>query len=289
MIIVADSGSTKTDWRFVDEENGTILFGVKSIGFNPYFHSSQFITSTLENSFHDILSSSKDQVSTIYYYGAGCSSEDKNLIVSNALSKLFPLAKIHVMHDLLGASRAALGNGSGIACIIGTGANSCVWDGTKVVDNIPSHGYIFGDEGSGSYLGKELLKIYLNNQMDALMKSKFDEEFNITEQEILENTYRKPNPNVFLASFARFYSFFPESNELNNIIKFGFNDFFHTRVLRYSNYIYHELGFVGSIAFYFKEQLEEIAKMHSITIKSVEKCPIDKLVQFHLEKNKVIS
>ena len=289
MILIADSGSTKTDWRFVDEENGAVLFEIKSIGFNPYFHSTQFILSTLIKTFSDVYNSVSQTVTEIHYYGAGCSSEDKNLIVRNALSELFPVATVNIEHDLLGASRAALGKESGIACILGTGANSCVWDGNKVLDNIPSHGYIFGDEGSGSYLGKELLKIYLNNEMDSLMKSKFDEEFNISEQEIIENTYRKPNPNVFLASFARFYSFYPKSKELNNIIRFGFNDFFHRRVISYSDYIYHDLGFVGSIAFHFRDQLEEVARMHSINIKSIEKCPIERLVQYHLEHSKIIS
>ena len=287
MIIVADSGSTKTDWRFVNEK-GTVVYKLKTIGFNPYFHTTEFIYSTLDKDFFEVREDVQDKVKEIHFYGAGCSSEEKNAIVFKAMDQLFPKAHIFIEHDLLGASRAALGNEKGLACILGTGANSCIWDGEKVLDNIPSHGYIFGDEGSGSYLGKELLKMYLNNEMDTSMKIRFDQEFNISEEEILENTYRKPNPNVFLASFARFYGLFPESKELNNIIRFGFNDFFHRRVLAYTDHMYYDLGFVGSIAFHYKSHLEEVAKMHSINIRSVEKCPIEQLVKFHLNKSLTI-
>lgn len=287
MIIIADSGSTKTDWRFIDEEKGITVYNLKTVGFNPYFQDSDFIYNTLLEVFKDVIQNVQNQVNTIYYYGAGCSSDDKKIVVSEALVRLFPLATPHIDHDLIGASRATLGTNSGIACILGTGANSCVWDGNDVVENIPSHGYIFGDEGSGSYLGKELLKLYLNNEMDVEMKQVFVQEFNIFEEEILESTYKLPNPNVFLASFARFYSLFPHSKELTKIVQFGFNDFFQRRVIKYNDYILHELGFVGSIAYHFHEDLSAVAKLYGIKIKSIEKCPIDKLVEFHLSQNKI--
>lgn len=283
MIVIADSGSTKTDWRFVNEENEEIIHSVKTIGFNPYFQNTEFILSTLKYDFEYITTDEKEDVTSIYYYGAGCSSEDKNLVIKNALKVLFVNAKIEINHDLLGASRAVLGKNSGITCILGTGANSCVWDGEKVLANIPSHGYIYGDEGSGSYLGKELLKLFLNNEMPLGMREKFIEEFNVSEQEILESTYKKQSPNVYLASFARFYSLFPQSKELTRIIQIGFNDFFSRRVIKYKDYFMNELGFIGSIAYYFQEDLIAVAKIHGLKIKSIERCPIERLVNYHLE------
>lgn len=290
MIVVADSGSTKTDWRIVDLENDETVGSIKTIGFNPYFHDTNFIYDVLEKELYSNLKSNIiNAVEEVFYYGAGCSSPDKNEIVERALKKIFPNANIHVEHDLLGASRATLGDEEGIACILGTGANSCVWTGSEVLHNIPSHGYIYGDEGSGSYLGKELLKMYLNDEMAPNVKAKFEEEFDIDENEILERTYKKSNPNVFLASFARFYSNFPESKKLINILRFGFNDFFQRRVIKYPDYFMYKLGFVGSIAYHFQEDLKVIAKMHGLQIVSISKCPIDSLVEYHLKKSLVTS
>lgn len=288
MIVVADSGSTKTDWRFIDE-NGNTWHSIKTIGFNPYFQHTEFIASTLTIDFAPVLAECAEKVTQVYYYGAGCSSEDKSVIVYKALKSLFPSAQVNIKHDLLGASRAALGDKEGMACILGTGANSCIWNGMEVIANIPSHGYIFGDEGSGAYLGKEVLKLYLNNEMEAEMRKKFDEEFSVTEHDILERTYKQPNPNVYLASFARFYTLFPESKELSNIIRYGFNDFFHRRVMKYADYAYYDLGFIGSIAYHFQEELRAIASIHGLKIGSIERCPIDRLVIYHVEKSAIIS
>jgi glucosamine kinase len=286
MIVVADSGSTKTDWVFIDSENNK-TFTIKTVGFNPYFQSSEIIYETIKNAFGthiEITPAVKD----VFYYGAGCSSADKNKIVEVALHKIFPKAAIEVQHDMIAASRATLGNNPGIACIIGTGSNSCVWDGYEITQNIPSHGYIFGDEGSGAYLGIELLKLFLNNQMNEQLRSAFIAEYNIDEDTILTNVYKLTGPNVFLASFAKFYTNHIQFPGLREVIESAFIKFFETRIVKYPNYNNYKLGFVGSIAFYFYDILQTVAKSYNMEIETVTKCPIDNLVIYH-SYNKILN
>ena len=282
MIVVADSGSTKTDWVIINEY-GEKVQSIRTIGFNPYFQTSDFIYQTLDKAFESF-SNLLEMVTEVNYYGAGCSSEDKNEIVEYALSKLFINADIYVEHDMVAASRATLDDNPGIACIIGTGANTCVWNGFDILANIPSHGYIFGDEGSGSYLGIELLNVYLSGEMSNEIKQSFDNEFNISEDDILNRVYKGVNPNVYLASFASFYSKHKNNNMLSSIIENGFDLFFRTRVIKYDNYQSYKLGFVGSIAYHFRDILAKVAKKYDMEIANIAKCPIDNLVAYHAAK-----
>jgi glucosamine kinase len=279
MIVVADSGSTKTDWVFIDTEGGK-TFTIKTVGFNPYFQSTDFIYQTIVKEFGaniEILPAVKE----VFYYGAGCSSPEKNEIVALALKRLFGNATVEVQHDMIAASRATLKNEPGIACIIGTGSNSCVWDGYEIMDNIPSHGYIFGDEGSGAYLGIELLKLFLNNQMSDALRAEFVKEYNMDEDAILTKVYRGTGPNVFLATFAKFYRNHLHFPELKEVIENAFKKFFETRIVKYPNYKNYKLGFVGSIAFHFNDILKSVADSYGMQIETVTKCPIDNLVIYH--------
>ena len=255
--IIADSGSTKTDW-VITHHNQSIVGKVHTMGFNPYFQTTEFIRSEVQKGF-ETAGFDRESVSEIHFYGAGCSSMEKSLIVEKALAGAFPNAEIHVDHDLIAAARATLGTHDGIACILGTGANSCVWQGGKVVHNIPSHGYIFGDEGSGSYLGIRLVKLYVENRLDRELTGQFEDMFRLSREEIINKTYREPNPNVFLASFASFFSGRIQHPVLEQIMRTGFEDFFKIRVALYPNFQSYPLGFVGSIAFYYRNILEEVA------------------------------
>lgn len=284
--IIADSGSTKTDWVVIDEDS-TLVERVKTVGFNPYFQSSEFILNEVEKGFAH-LAEIHESVAEIHYYGAGCSSKEKNKIIKDALKSLFPKSVIFVNHDLVAAARATLGTTDGIACIIGTGANSCLWLNNTVINNIPSHGYIFGDEGSGSYLGIELLKLYLGDQLEPELKIKFERTFRLSKDQILNATYKEKGPNVFLASFATFYTPNIEHPQMRKIMKEGFQLFFIKRVLPYENFKNYKLGFVGSIAFYFSDILHEVAESYGVEIESICKCPIDNLVDYHAN-NKVIN
>ncbi len=281
--IIADSGSTKTDWVVVNEEKNTRQT-VKSIGFNPYFHTSEFIYNEMRKPFSEA-EIDRYEVGTVHFYGAGCSSVDKVQIVKKALLMHFPSAAIHIDHDLIAAARATLGDDHGIACILGTGSNSCVWKNGQDVENIPSHGYIFGDEGSGSHLGINLVKLYLKDGLSPELTQEFEEEFKLTKTQIINKTYRESDPNVFLANFASFYGGRVEKCEMlrETMIK-EFNEFFKERVACYADYKSYDLGFVGSIAFHNQEILSEVAASYALTIKSISKCPIDALVDYHINQ-----
>jgi glucosamine kinase len=281
-IVIADSGSSKTDWVVINE-SGERIDKIRTIGFNPYFQTSEFILSEVEEAFSN-LGDSLHLIEAVYFYGAGCSSPEKNLVIEKGLHPIFRNAKINVYHDLDAAAVATLGDSSGIACIIGTGSNSCVWSGEKVIANIPSHGYIFGDEASGSYLGKELLRRYLMGSLDSDLCKSFEDLYGLDKEQILNSTYREPSPNVYLAKFAKFYSSHAEHPTLISILEEGFNKFFEVRILPYDNYKAYPLGFVGSIAFYFHPVLKRVAEKYGMQIANVVQCPIDALVAYHAMK-----
>ncbi len=278
--IVADSGSTKTDWAIIDADSN-IVEKVRTKGFNPYFHSVDFIQNEVSKVFKGVGVESHN-IGVVHYYGAGCSSDEKKGIVEIALGSQFGNATINVHHDLVGAARASLGHNNGIACIIGTGSNSCVWENGHVSDNIPSHGYVFGDEGSGAHLGIELVKLYLQNNLNDTIRTAFEERYGLTSNEILNATYKKKDPNVFLAQFAAFYEDHLEVEQLRNVVVQCFRAFFRTRILPY-NCEYKNLGFVGSISSHYEQILVEVAKEHGYEVANISKCPIDKLVTYHAE------
>lgn len=279
--IVADSGSTKTDWVVLDDDQ-KVVQKIKSIGFNPYFQTPEFIFTEVRRAF-DEATFDKDAVAEVNFYGAGCSSEEKNETIRTPLKQLFSHADVNVNHDLVAAARACLGDANGIAGILGTGSNSCVWHDGKVIANVPSHGYIFGDEGSGSYLGIELAKLYLEDRLSPELRASFENEFKLTEEQIINTTYREKDPNVFLARFASFYEPHLHNESLRNIVKQGFKAFFEKRVVAYENYQNYELGFIGSIAFYYQEVLREVASEYGMNIRKISQCPIDELVNYHIE------
>lgn len=282
LLVIADSGSSKTDWVVIDQ-NGDHVSRIRTIGFNPYFQSTEMIFSEVERGFAH-LGEKLSFVSAVHFYGAGCSSEEKNKIVEKAIQPIFRNADIHINHDLEAAAVATLGDENGIACIIGTGSNSCVWVSNEVIDNVPSHGYIFGDEASGSFLGKELVRRYLMGLLDDTLTSSFQEVFGLSKEQILNATYREPSPNVFLAKFAKFYSLHPNNPTLMSILEDGFNKFFEVRILPYANYASYKLGFVGSVAYYFQPVLKKVVEQHGMQIAKIIQCPIEELVAYHTKK-----
>jgi glucosamine kinase len=282
LLVIADSGSSKTDWVVIDQ-SGEHIAKIRTIGFNPYFQSSELIFSEVEKGFAN-LTEKLPLVSEVHFYGAGCSSKEKNQIVENAIKPIFRNANICVKHDLEAAAVATLGDENGIACIIGTGSNSCVWVGKEVVANVPSHGYIFGDEASGSFIGKELVRRYLMGLLNEELALSFEEVFGLSREQILNATYREPSPNVFLAKFAKFYSLHPNDSTLMSILEDGFNKFFEVRILPYHNYASFKLGFVGSIAYYFQPILKKVIEKHGMQLAKVIQCPIDELVAYHAKR-----
>lgn len=276
MIVIADMGSTKTDWSFADGSN--VIKNIETRGFNPYFYSTEQIIQLLTEDFKDEDLSGVDE---LYFYGAGCSNEEKCQSVENAIKKFFPNTIIEVDHDLLASARALCGTTPGIACILGTGSNTCMYDGTYVIANNPSLGFMLGDEGSGSHMGKELIRCYFYNELPKDISQKFERAYNLSRDMLLDDIYAHPSPNTYLASFAKFLIENKDSSAVKQIIVDSFDEFFNRHIHKYDSYKKIPVNFIGSIAYYFKEILQEVAKKHDATIGLVIKTPIAKLIEFH--------
>ena len=275
MIIIADSGSTKTDWCVVNQ--GTQVKQITTAGTNPFFQTKEEISLVIE---HKLLPHLEGlPIAAVYFYGAGCAFPEKNEIVQKAIYRHIP-AKIEVGSDLLAAARSLCGHNPGIACIMGTGSNSCYYDGKEIVENISPLGYILGDEGSGAVLGKLLVGDCLKNQLTPELKEKFFKRFNLTPKEILDNVYKKPFPNRFLASVSPFLIENIEEPCIHRIVLNGFKNFFTRNVMLY-NYKNVKVHFIGSIAYYYKDTLEEAANALQIELGTIIKSPMQGLIEFH--------
>jgi len=281
MILIADGGSTKADWialNSVKEE----IFRVRTLGLNPAVVAQEELTNRIVNMFQ--LIQSKDEVTEIHFYGAGCGTPKPSQILATVLEAIFTNATVHVAEDMLAAVYAATGKVPALVCILGTGSNSCYFDGTKVQMKTPSLGYILMDEASGNYFGKVLLKEYFYKKMPKVMAASFKKEFNLDADEIKQHLYRMPNPNMYLASFAKFMFEFKEEKYIKKIIKRGFQEFFKYRVLPFEKDPTTPLYFIGSIAFYFREILEKVAQKNGHVITDVIQRPIDNLLAYHQQE-----
>lgn len=275
--LIADSGATKCEWCVL--ENGKKKKTIYTQGISPYFLSGPQIISLLEK---ELLPKLKNiTVQEIYFYGTGLGNPNNVKIVKAVFKKLFPKSKTEVQNDLLAAARALCGKSKGIACILGTGANSCFYNGKKIVKNSPGLGYILGDEGSGGYLGKKVVQYYLYNTYDEELKARFEKRFMVTPMEILENVYKKPLANRYLASYAIFLAENRGHYMIENIIEDGLNDFFFTHLYKYRESWTHPIHFVGSIAFGFKDVLKELCSTYELELGRVLKAPMQGLIEYH--------
>lgn len=281
MILVADSGSTKCDWILIDSQSNK--HKTNSMGFNPFFHDADLVYSKLME--NELFIEYRNRVSEVYFYGAGCSSEARNRIIANGLKRVFSSAEtVLVDHDLKGAALSTSQGDTGISCILGTGSNSCYFDGTKVIEKVPALGYILGDEGSGSYFGKILLSEWLYHRMPAELAEDFAKEYNLTKEGIFEAVHHKADPNVYLASFSPFISKHLDHPYFREMVYDGLDKFVNIHVLCYDNYKDVPVHFVGSIAYYFKEVLQKVAIKYSFTVGKIEKRPVEPLTQYHINK-----
>ncbi len=278
MFLIIDSGSTKSDWVLLDDENNQTFF--TTMGFNPYFHDEKtIIDAILAN---DGLKKCANKVVSVHFYGAGCSSPELNLIVENAFRKVFTEADVFVGHDLTACAYATYQGKPSISCIIGTGSNSCYFDGDKVSEVIPALGYILGDEGSGSYFGKQLLASFLYKKLPKNVEEDFIKEFDLNKDKIVENVYMKPNANVYLASFMKFISKHAEEEFFKTMVYEGMKKFIETHVCCYENYKSTDVHFIGSLAFIFKNELQKAADELGVKIGQIIQKPIGGLVNYHL-------
>jgi glucosamine kinase len=276
MILVADSGSTKTEWRVIN--NGIPKESVSSSGINPYFLSSGEIYLLLKKELYSISGYSFD---IIYFYGTGCNSESKNNTVKEALNSFFSVEEIRIGSDLLGAARSLCQNDPGIACIMGTGSNSCFYDGSVIASNVPPLGYILGDEGGGAVIGKKLISAVLKKQVPGTVIDLFFETYKITRAEILESVYMKPFPNRFLGQYSRFISANIHIPELQEIIRTSFEEFITRNILQYPESQFFPINFTGSIAIYFRVFLEELLTRYKLKPGIFTLSPMSDLITFH--------
>ena len=274
--LIADSGSTKAEWCLV---GGKIKKTIFTQGLSPYFLNTQQITGVLKKELYPKLKNVR--VAEIYFYGTGCASPSNARSVKKAIQSVFPKAKINVSHDLAGAAKALCGRRKGIACILGTGSNSCYFNGKRIVKNSPGLGYVLGDEGSGAYLGKKVLQYYLYDTFDEDLRARFDAKYATNRVEILENVYKKPLPNRYLASFAIFLADNRGHYMIENILEDGLNDFFFNHLCKYRETWVLPIHFTGSIAYGFKDVLQQLCNTYELELGRVLKNPMEGLVEYH--------
>lgn len=280
MIIIADGGSTKTNWCLVTEEGKKVYFNTE--GYNPYFSSTAYIVQSLmENLPSDL---EKSEITEVNYYGAGCSTEEMRNIVAEAMKAVFIKAKVYIGHDLLAAARALLGTSEGFAAILGTGTNTCIYNGKEVIHNIDSGAYILGDEGSGCYIGKKLLTDYLRGYMPEPVRKLFWDTFKLTPDDVNEQVYTQPRANRFCASFSKFvYDNNVHIEYSRNLVRTSFEDFFRNLVTHYPNYQKYTFNCIGSVGYNFRNVLEEIVTENGMVVGNIIRSPIDNLVKYHLD------
>ena len=279
MILIADSGGTSTSWRLVDTDGQ--IAQASTLGFNPYAHPS----SRLEHILHDELLPSgqidPSSVRALYFYGAGCSAEDVVASVGQTVSGVFKNAQVEVHSDLLAAARALCGNQPGIACILGTGTNTCHFDGEEIVENIPSMGYALADEGSGAYLGKQLLNDYFRKGMPDIVAQRLKKRFGLERDAVLREVYHGEGPSQYLASFSKFIFQNIKEAYCYQLVYDAFDTFLEKNVMRYEAHKELPVHFTGSVAFYYSNILRQVAQDRGISIKTIAESPIAGLTLYH--------
>lgn len=277
MILIIDAGSTKSDWTLIDSEK--VIMQTTTKGYNPYYYEASYLENEIRKHVSHLFPS--ENIEKIYFYGSGCSTANNCEKVKNILKIFFKDSEIFIEHDLLGAARALCGNEEGIACILGTGSNSCYYDGKNIIKNVPSVGYMFGDHGSGFFLGKLLLGAYLLDEMPENIIEKFKNEYNFSLEEILDRLYNKPNPNKFISQFSFFYSKNFGDKFIDDLIKENFNSFFKYQVSRYSKYKNVPISCLGSVAYHFKDYFKNVAEEWDGSVKKIIKTPMEGLIEYH--------
>lgn len=280
MILIADAGSTKTEWAFCSSADDFVK--VETQGINPCHQTEEQIVEILENELvPQVEGVDYNAVGQIFFYGAGCATESICKEMARTLSVKFPTAAIEVDSDLVGAARALCQRSEGIACILGTGSNSCLYDGKKIVDHIPSLGYILGDEGSSAALGKRLIGDCLKRQLPEKVSREFMARYDLTMEKIIENVYRKPVASRYIASFAPFLDDFKSVPEIHRILVDCFEEFLRKNVKNYRK-PWLKVNFVGSLALRFQDELSEAAESMGMSTGKIVARPMDSLISYHL-------
>lgn len=278
MKLIADCGSTKIDWCLI--ENGKVRKQVFTMGMNAIMLTEEEMAQRIASELMPELGSA-DGIDEVYFYGAGCISPEVCANVANAIRHSIPAPVIEVHTDLLAAARALCGHKPGIACIMGTGSNSCYYDGKDICDNVSPLGYILGDEGSGAVLGKILVGDVLKNQLPAHLCEKFLKQFELDRLTIIRRVYKEPQGNRFLASVTPFLIQNIDEPHVHALVLNSFKSFFVRNIQQYKDYEKLSVNFIGSIAYYYKDVLTEAAKACGCTVGTIIKSPMQGLIEFH--------
>ncbi|WDF54995.1 N-acetylglucosamine kinase [Mucilaginibacter sp. KACC 22063] len=281
MILVADSGSSKTDWLLSLPDQEPIEF--RCSGLNPYFLTEKQITKIVQEQVPELVAYGP-QVTEIYFFGAGCSSPDRHEIVSNALSQVFTKAFISVDSDLLGSAYATCGKEKGFCCVLGTGSNISFFDGEDIHEGKHGLGFVLGDEGSGTWIGKKLVTDYLYGNMPGNIEAAFRKEYDLQKDALMERVYQKPNANTYLASFSRFLALVRDTPYADNLIRDTLQSFIETNIKSYADHQRYKCHFVGSISAVFEHELRTLCAAQHIKVGKIMKHPVNDLLHFILNR-----
>jgi glucosamine kinase len=281
MILVADSGSSKTDWLLTLPNQEAKEF--RTAGLNPYFLTEKEIIKILQEQAADMIAYASD-IKEIYFFGAGCSSPDRHEIVSNALSSFFNKSYISVDSDLLGCAYATCGHEKGFCCVLGTGSNISFFDGDDIHAGKHGLGFVLGDEGAGTWFGKALITDFLYGNMPGDISARFNEEYHLDKEMVIKNVYQTPNPNSYLATFSKFLSIIQPSDYAQNLLRKGIVEFIETNIKSYPQYHRYKCHFVGSIAYVFADELKAVCKEYGIHVGKIIQQPIHDLMGFILSR-----
>lgn len=278
MIIIADSGSTSTSWRIIDDEGN--IKQESTAGLNPYYSSREEISQEIKSSF---LSAFTETPVQLTLYGSGCESLEMRALLKEIFNNILNHASIEIQGDMLGAARATCGKDEGIVGILGTGSNSCHYNGTEITRNVDSLGFVMGDEGSGNHMGKKLLADYLRKSIPDDLAKEIDRRFALSRDDILKKVYKEERPSRFLAQFAKFIFQYRKSEYMSKLITNSFHSFFEEHVERYVDHKVLPCHLVGSIAFYFSDYVRMVAKEHDVRVQNILENPIAGLTLYHSE------
>lgn len=280
MILIADGGSTKADWIALGDDKKE-LFRVRTRGLNPAVLQRDILYDRVINNFQ--LTQYKNKVKEIYFYGAGCGTDKPTKKLKEVFESIFTNAKVVVEEDMIAAVYAASAGKEAIVCILGTGSNSCYYDGKAAHVNVVSLGYLLMDEASGNYFGKRLILDYFYHKMPTEIAKKFASSYNLDSDEIKRNLYQEDSPNAYLGRFAEFMFQFKEHDYIRKVLEEGFSRFFEYRILPYDKAKNVPIYFIGSIAYYFEAILQEVAAKYDLKISGILQRPINNLIAYHQE------
>lgn len=284
--LIVDSGSTKTSWCFAFLPDTSSADGARTVtteGLNPAVMSAEEVEEKISKALNYCLQSlsiSAADVDNVFFYGAGCIA-GRTVVVSESIQSILVDARIYVADDLLGAARALCGHKAGIACILGTGSNSCLYNGENIVAHTPALGYVLGDEGSGAVLGRKFLNAVLKQTLPENIRKRFLQESGLDMAEVINRVYRSPAPNRFLASMSKYIHGYLDEKEVRDIVIENFEDFIRNNILAYGDE-FRTINVVGSIAYHYKEQLTEAASRNGFQIGKIIKSPIEGLMEYHM-------